>query len=295
MTVDKKKLHAPLTDYHTHNFRCFHAEGDILDYAMKAAELGFTQIGASDHIPISKPHYQGYRMKEGTLPEYREAVQMARSKLHGKIEVLYGIEAEYDEDPQTLRECLSIFNREDFDYVIGSVHFYNGHDGQGIRGAVWDVISRVDGMEREELLIRYFGLVRGMAQTKAYDIVGHFDVITRHIGWPRDPSGKLEKAICLALDQIAESAMPMEVNTSGRRYGNKQPFPSPWIIRKALEREIPLQINSDSHAPDQVGTWHHDTFAQITDLGLPVQFARFKGRVKSLTSASLLVEGCSTE
>ncbi len=281
MTTDLKQ-NAPLTDYHTHNFRCFHADGDIADYAGEALALGFTQIGASAHIPVSKPHYQGYRMKRDTLPEYRESVAMTRSKLRGQIEVLYGIEAEYDEDPQTLRECVAIFGEENFDYVIGSVHFFNGRDGQGIRGAVWDVIDQVDGVEQEELLVRYFGLVGEMARTKCYDIVGHFDVIVRHIGWADDPSGKIEKAICIALDDIAGAEMTMEVNTSGRRYGNAQPFPSTWIIRKALERGIPLMINSDAHAPGQTGAWHKETFEQILSLGLPAQFARYHKRLRIL-------------
>lgn len=283
MNNDQPASKAPLTDYHTHNFRCFHADDDVMDYALKAIELGFSQIGASDHIPVSKPHYQGYRMLLETLPEYREAVLATQNKLRGKIEVLYGIEAEYDEDPLTLRECEAIFEKEAFDYVIGSVHFFNGRDGQGVRGAVWDVVTRVDGVEREELLVRYFGLVGEMAATRAYDIVGHFDVICRHIGWAQDPSGLLEKSICRALDQIAESGMTLEVNTSGRRYSKGQPFPSPWILRKALEREIPMMINSDAHAPQETGAWHSETFNEIISLGIPVQFSRYEKRMRTFS------------
>ncbi|MDK3156690.1 histidinol-phosphatase, partial [Kamptonema cortianum] len=275
----------PLTDYHTHNFRCFHAEGDVPDYVAQALELGFGQIGASDHIPVSKPHYQGYRMRLETIPEYRDTVAMAREKWRGKIDVLYGIEAEYDEDPQTVRECESLFEREAFDYVIGSVHFFNGRDGQGIRGAVWDVVDRVDGPEREELVIRYFDLVGEMAATGLYDIAGHLDVIFRHIGGVKEPRGRLEKSILRALDSIADAGMSMEVNTSGRRYDKQEPFPSLWIIGHALDREISLQINSDAHAPDQVGAWHNETFEQIASLGKPVQFARYAKREKQTLAA----------
>ena len=50
-----------LTNYHTHTFRCQHANGTVEDYVREAIAKGFDILGMSDHVPY--PHYEfGYRM-----------------------------------------------------------------------------------------------------------------------------------------------------------------------------------------------------------------------------------------
>ena len=38
------------TNYHTHNFRCNHAIGNVEDYIKIAIEEGFDEIGTPDHL-----------------------------------------------------------------------------------------------------------------------------------------------------------------------------------------------------------------------------------------------------
>ena len=42
------------TNYHTHTYLCRHATGTIDDYINRAIELGYTDIGISDHCPFTK-------------------------------------------------------------------------------------------------------------------------------------------------------------------------------------------------------------------------------------------------
>lgn len=39
-------------DYHTHHVRCGHAEGRLEEYVQRAIELGYDQLGLSDHMPL---------------------------------------------------------------------------------------------------------------------------------------------------------------------------------------------------------------------------------------------------
>ncbi len=39
-------------DYHTHHVRCGHASGELEDYVLKGIEIGLTQLGLSDHMPL---------------------------------------------------------------------------------------------------------------------------------------------------------------------------------------------------------------------------------------------------
>jgi len=249
-------------DYHSHNFRCKHASGEVIDYAQKAAELGMTEFGASDHIPLSSQLMQGPRMTISDFDSYRDAVFFARDKLKGSIDVLYGVEADYEGEIQTWRDCDQLVGREDFDYVIGSVHVFHS---ASLPGAVWDVLRTVSGSEREELTVRYFNLIGEMAKTKTYDIVGHLDGSHRHMGWDKNPEGKVEVAILKSLDAVMESKMSVEINTSGFRYGIGMQFPNWWIIGKLVERGIPVMINSDAHHPDSVGQKFDEVVAKLIE------------------------------
>ena len=40
-------------DYHTHTPLCRHAEGNPVDYAKRAIEIGLDEIGFSDHSPMN--------------------------------------------------------------------------------------------------------------------------------------------------------------------------------------------------------------------------------------------------
>ena len=40
-------------DYHIHTPLCRHAEGNPLDYAKRAIEVGLDEIGFSDHSPMN--------------------------------------------------------------------------------------------------------------------------------------------------------------------------------------------------------------------------------------------------
>ena len=47
------------TNYHTHTKLCNHAEGMPIDYVARAVELGYREIGISDHGPLLKEwHYR---------------------------------------------------------------------------------------------------------------------------------------------------------------------------------------------------------------------------------------------
>ena len=42
------------TNYHTHTYLCKHAVGTIEDYIKRAIDLGYEELGFSDHFPFPK-------------------------------------------------------------------------------------------------------------------------------------------------------------------------------------------------------------------------------------------------
>ena len=51
------------TNFHTHNYRCEHAVGNVEDYVKVAIREGYTELGISDHAPMPE-YYKNNRMKE---------------------------------------------------------------------------------------------------------------------------------------------------------------------------------------------------------------------------------------
>ena len=80
-------------NFHTHTYRCRHAEGDIADYVKKAAELGMNKIGFSEHAFIAGME-NPLCMPEEDIPGYVEACRAADGEQG--VSVLCGMECDYD-------------------------------------------------------------------------------------------------------------------------------------------------------------------------------------------------------
>ena len=85
-------------DYHTHTFRCQHAQGDVGDYAAVAVHKGLQVLGVTDHTPLPislpNPRWDGIRMSLSQLDSYEAAIEEARHAYPG-LTILKGMECEY--------------------------------------------------------------------------------------------------------------------------------------------------------------------------------------------------------
>src|SRR5579862_9899623 len=57
-------------DYHMHTPLCRHARGEPEEYVRRALELGFEEIGFSDHAPMPQDDFDNWRMNADKLDEY---------------------------------------------------------------------------------------------------------------------------------------------------------------------------------------------------------------------------------
>ena len=52
---------------------------------------------------------------------------------------------------------------------------------------------------------------------------------------------------------VAESGVVIEINTAGLYKDVEEIYPAPLFLQLAFEAGVPLTINSDAHAPEEVG------------------------------------------
>jgi histidinol-phosphatase (PHP family) len=174
------------------------------------------------------------------LQDYASFIAKAREHYR---DIAFGLEVDWLGDPK-VANLSSIF---EWDFLIGSVHFIDGYaaDNPGLLG-VWSRLSVAEVYER------YFALLRDAVESRAFDILGHLDVL------------KMVRPLCLGkdsrsldslVDSIAAVGITVEVNTafSYRQKARDEFCPSREILLRLVDRGVPLTLSSDSHHPDHVG------------------------------------------
>ena len=228
--------------YHNHTNM---SDGDVsLEEMIEAArQAGIDEFGISDHYCL----YPGGRPIEWSMPvvlldEYVERIRMVAAETQSPI-IRLGLEADYF--PETIEQIQEIVAVHPFDYLIGSVHFVDDFPIDTDAGD-WEAISPP---ERDEVWRLYWIRLKQMAESRAFDIVAHPD-LPKKFGYL--PSIDLEEEEQAALDAIAASGMSIEINTAGWYKPAAEMYPSLRLLREASRRNIPLQVNVDSHHPNTI-------------------------------------------
>jgi histidinol-phosphatase (PHP family) len=113
------------------------------------------------------------------------------------------------------------------------------------------------------------------AQSGLFDILAHTSAILAYA--PQPFPVDLPDVQDEALEAIAKTGMVVEVNTSGYRKMNTDPFPTTRMVEKAAELGIPLTFSSDCHRPDEVAYARDKIEALLLRLGVPT-LATFSAR-----------------
>lgn len=232
-----------LVDYHTHSKYCRHAKGELDEYIERAVGLGLDEVGTSDHAPLPG----GYDLEHrATLEEYQggyaRAVEELVERYKGKISVKRGIECDFL--PWATEWNRGFIRENDFDYVIGSVHFV-GEKGRE-RGLFGQSYAP---SELEDLNVEYYCAVAEAARSGLFDVVAHIDLVKK-LG-PCE-TRKVEDALRAALDQIRAANLCLEINTSGLRRPEREMYPGGRILAIAKDLKIPMTLGSDAHKPEDV-------------------------------------------
>lgn len=252
-------------DYHLHTPLCRHAVGEPTDYAQRALELGFTEIGFSDHAPMPRDDFDDWRMRADQLDDYIGRVQAARRRFP-HLTIRLGLEVDYLPGQEDwIRELAA---RHPWDYLIGSVHYISDN---------WAVdhpqqLDRWKAHEPFEVWTMYFERLTQAAQSGLFDIIGHADLPKKFGHRPgRDCAALYERF----LEAAARAGCAIELNTAGLRKDCREIYPGPELLRRACEHRVPITFGSDAHAPEELGL----NFTEA------VQLARCAGYTQSLRFA----------
>lgn len=231
---------------HTHTTYCDGAH-TAAEMAAGAFALGFTGLGFSGHSPAPFDE-----RCPGICDEvaYRADIGALKKEYEGRMSILCGVEQDY----------YAPVNRRDYDYILGSVH-YVMQDGEfvavdGTPEEVEAVRDEVFGGDGIAMAKKFFETTVQNVEEYRPDIVGHFDVVTKHNQGGRlfdEDNAAYRNAALQALDAVANLVLPyggiVEVNTGAFARGLRNvPYPAPFLLRHLAVRGVRVMINGDSHS-----------------------------------------------
>lgn len=155
------------TNYHTHIYLCRHASGTVNDYVEKAIAHEYSEIGISDHGPLSDELMERLNSRRMSLNEfyniYLNDLSFAKFNYKDKIKVLSSIEIEY------LDELADLYPKllNDLDYLVLGQHMIC-KDNSYLN--VYDV-----NYTKEDLEI-YANTIKKAVETGLFKIIAHPDL-----------------------------------------------------------------------------------------------------------------------
>lgn len=259
------------TSYHTHNRYC-DGRGGIAEYVEAAAAAGLDALGISSHSPLTFPDEAAMRAEH--LPAYCAEVAGLREANRDRLRVHLSLEFDYV--PERHAQLWALVEPYPFEYLIGSVHFI-GETEDGVPWA-FDLsrrgfeagLHRYFGGDIRRLVGAYYERVRGLASWGRAVIVGHLDRIKKwNTGgrYFKEDEGWYRREVEAALAACARAGLIVELNTIGWGNAVRDAYPSPWILRRAIELGIPIVVTTDAHAPRRVTGFHDEALARLREVG----------------------------
>lgn len=234
-------------DLHCHTTYC---DGNHTpeEMVLAAVEKGLTTVGVSAH---SYTFFDtSYCMQKEAVPRYLAEMHYLRAKYFDRIRVLCGVEQDYYSD----------FPTDDFDYVIGSVHYLKCSGDYVPVDETPEILKEAAGKyfsgDIYALCEQYFGTVADVVNKTSCDIIGHFDLISKFtercdlidVHHPRYVA-----AWKAAADSLLKTGVPFEINTGAISRGYRtSPYPSAEIITYLKAHWGELILSSDAHSADAV-------------------------------------------
>ncbi|MCR5067414.1 MAG: histidinol-phosphatase [Erysipelotrichaceae bacterium] len=228
-------------NYHTHTFRCGHAEicPDRL-YAETALEAGFKTLGFSDHAPYPDRRKPTDRMDYEQLDDYLSSVRAIKAEYEDRLNIRLGFEMEYFPEYQDYIEHVLLTRGE---YLILGQHYIDPD-------ADYD-FGRDDC--NSEQLLAYGRLVEEALHRVPFLYLAHPDYFCAGIRKFDETCIMISHQICRA---AAESGTPLEVNIKNTMRPARQyedgphyiyPFRRFWEI--AAQYPVRCVYGFDAHTP----------------------------------------------
>ncbi len=252
---------------------------DIVDRAIEAGHPSITFI-------IHSPRLTNFRYRaeketnikfirgDRSYLNYPKRIANLREKYDGRINIKYGVELEWmGPDIGLLWSRSKIFQAEEADFVIGSVHFApEGLPYDGSKEEALELLKLRGSLENY-----WNGYINEMIEMiesfgDMIQVVGHLDLPKLNVEVPEvlqnfeSSSHPLANKFRTLLEIIADRDLALDVNMAGEFKGVGV-YPAQNILRRAFELQIPVAVGTDTHHVKYYGHNFRESLAYIQEAG----------------------------
>ena len=248
---------------HTHT-RYVDGKDTAEELVLFAIEKGFDSLGFSEHSNMQYSTYP-HQLTADRAMLYRKEIRALKEKYRGQIDLFCGLEFDFYSEDDT----------EDYDYLIGSVHYLSCPTGiftfdYGL-DETREFINRHFGGDGLAFAKRYFETVARLPERRGFDILGHFDLITKNndAGGFFDPTAKEYLDLGLETVHALKGKIPLfEVNTGAIARGYKKaPYPDTVFLHEFKACGFGAVITSDCHNKDYLDQSFDEARALLSKVG----------------------------
>ncbi|OEJ16097.1 histidinol-phosphatase [Brachyspira hampsonii] len=255
-----------ISNLHTHTIYC-DGKNTVEENIQYAIDKELISLGFSGH---SHFYIDDTSMSEENTIKYLNNIKKARDIYKDKIQIYLGIEGDYysNLNKDTDKEM-------GLDYRIGSVHYIDDSHNSYFpidmsRDTFNETINHFGNIK--EVIFRYYDNVIKMIETQKPDIIGHLDLVKKYNlnkeYFTEEEDWYIEKADEV-IDVIEKSKCIVEINTKLMNKNNLNAhYPNKRIIKKLLEKNVPITINSDAHQCNNIDNFYFETADELNKLGV---------------------------
>lgn len=258
------------SNLHTHSTFC-DGKSSCEEIVLSAINKGFASVGFSGHGYTSFD--LRYCMKD--TQSYIAEVKRLREKYKNEIEIYLGSE----------EDAYCPINREGYDYIIGSCHYFCKE------GKYYPIDSGIDYFTKclelfnydvERMAEEYYGKFCNYINKRRPDIVGHFDLITKFDEMGDSLFLKNESYNAIVekyIETVADSGCLFEVNTGAIARGYRTtPYPAENLLYILKKHNTRLVLSSDSHAAQTLDFAFDEAAEILKSVGIKEAYHLYGGR-----------------
>ena len=247
--------------YHTHTvFSDGH--NTIEEMLDRAEELGWREIGISDHLIVHKnitrsrsfprwmnsPNNHVYRTGFVAAAEdfARHAENVRRAARGRRLKVKVGAEVDWFVYDGWEEEFAAFRKESGLDYYISGNHFLQPSEGE-----ILDIkdLSLLAGPEREKALKNHFAAICRAIESGVFAFIAHVDYIRKSEFCPDEAFWQEKMKV---VDCLEKCKTATELSSKGlRKRGDF--YPADKLIREIVRRQIPLVVSDDAHRTGELG------------------------------------------
>ena len=257
-----------LQNLHTHSTFCDgkHTPQEMVHFAL---EKGFSSLGFSSHSCSRRPD-RDVAPWFAKNERYRSEILRLKEEYRDRIEIYLGLEVE---------SGLKI-DVTPYEYLIGAVHTLdkNGEyfEVDSTLQITEDAIARHFGGSATEYAITYFQHVAQIPQNGKFDILAHFDLLTKFQEQKRvfdESDPRYLRAAVEAIDAVQGKIPFFEVNTGAISRGYRtSPYPSIPLLREFKNRGFGVVVTTDCHNGEYLDCHYIESVELLREVGFKERF-----------------------